>query len=195
MECRPMLAASVLLVVFLSFSNPADAVVYRNGHFELVHVVRGIQAAQKKYKTSYNIFLNYINKAGLIKPLENLFATTNTGVTLLVPSDASFRKLSPAVKAKLARNPAILKYVMQYHIILREYPWSVFLKQAPGKSFKTMNGKFVQKWTGFPKTQVILGPVGAKNAFQLCKISRVSIAIDTVVAVHEINKVFLPPNV
>jgi transforming growth factor-beta-induced protein len=122
----------------------------------------------------FKTLASLLTKAGLVKTLEG-------GTwTVFAPTDAAFAKVPKATLAKLAKNPALLKSVLLYHVVKGSVPASTVVTLS-GKSVKTASGALV-------KIKVSGGNVFLNGS---TKVTTTDVPASNGV-IHIINKVLIP---
>ena len=126
--------------------------------------------AAKSFKTLTSL----VKKAGLAKTLQS------GKWTVFAPTDAAFKKVPKATLNALAKNKALLRSVLLYHVVKGSVPSGQVVK-LDGKMVKTASGKKVaidiRAGKVFVNTSRVVTPdVIASNG-----------------VIHVINKVLLPP--
>eukprot|EP00270_Netrium_digitus_P020417 TRINITY_DN8424_c0_g1_i5.p1 TRINITY_DN8424_c0_g1~~TRINITY_DN8424_c0_g1_i5.p1 ORF type:complete len:189 (-),score=21.13 TRINITY_DN8424_c0_g1_i5:300-866(-) len=179
---KALILSCVCLLAFSSCFIQTEAAA-RNGTLELTFMIRGLQ----KYKT-YTSFIALLAESGIVPSVRNFLSTTQTGATLLVPTNAAILALPVATRAALVKNKKLLQSVLLKHIISREWIAAKIVSAPVGQGFPTLQGLLLQK---FPNTgkYISIGPKGAQKASQLAQIVQGNIYVDTVAAVHGINRV------
>lgn len=115
-----------------------------------------------------------VKKAGLAGALSG-----NGKLTVFAPTDAAFKKVPKATRAKLARDPQLLKSVLLYHVAKGNV---TAVKVAKLRSARTLNGRRVRiaVRNGMVylngNSRVTKTDIGASNG-----------------TIHVINRVLVPP--
>eukprot|EP00270_Netrium_digitus_P020414 TRINITY_DN8424_c0_g1_i1.p1 TRINITY_DN8424_c0_g1~~TRINITY_DN8424_c0_g1_i1.p1 ORF type:complete len:189 (-),score=23.35 TRINITY_DN8424_c0_g1_i1:296-862(-) len=179
---QALILSCVSLVAFSSCFIQTEAAA-RNGTLELTFMIRGLQ----KYK-NYTSFISILGQSGLVPSVQNFLSTTQTGATLLAPTNAAIVALPVATRAALVKNKKLLQSVLLKHIVSREWIIANIVSAPVGQGFPTLQGLLLQKFKNTGK-YVSIGPKGAQKASQLAQIVQGNIYVDTVAAVHGINRV------
>jgi uncharacterized surface protein with fasciclin (FAS1) repeats len=125
----------------------------------------------------FKTLASLLTSAGLVKTLQG-----KGPFTVFAPTDAAFAKVPKATLNKLAKDKALLKSVLLYHVVSGKVPASTVVT-LNGKSAKTVNGAPV-------KIAVKGGKVYLNGSTQVTKTD--IMASNGVI--HVINKVLLPPS-
>ena len=124
----------------------------------------------------YKTLASLLTSAGLVKTLQG-----KGPFTVFAPTDAAFAKVPKATLDKLAKDKALLRSVLLYHVVKGDVPASTVVT-LNGKSAKTVNGASVRVTVKGGKvylngsTRVTKTDVMASNG-----------------VIHVIDRVLLPP--
>jgi uncharacterized surface protein with fasciclin (FAS1) repeats len=124
----------------------------------------------------FKTLASLLTSAGLVATLQG-----KGPYTVFAPTDAAFAKVPKATLNKLAKDKALLKSVLLYHVVKGKVPASTVVTLA-GKSAKTVNGAPV-------KISVKGGKVYLNGSTQVTKTD----VMASNGVIHVINKVLLPP--
>lgn len=121
----------------------------------------------------FTTLASLLKQAGLVSALQG-----SGKLTVFAPTDAAFKKVPKATLAKLAKDKALLKQVLLYHVVKGNVPAAKVVKL---KSAKTLQGSPVKIAVRGGKVfvngaQVTAPDVKASNG-----------------TIHVINRVILPP--
>lgn len=159
---RTLVALTAVFAVALPLSVPAASVAKSQ------NIVQ-IAASDPQFST----LVSLVKKAGLVDALSG-----KTKLTVFAPTNAAFAKVPKATLNKLAKNKALLKKVLLYHVVKGEVPASKVVKLKSAKTlegakvhFKVKNGKVYVN-----KARVIKTDIRASNGI-----------------IHVINGVLIPP--
>jgi len=126
----------------------------------------------------FTTLVSLVKKAGLAGALSG-----KGKLTVFAPSNAAFAKVPKATLDALAKDRALLRAVLTYHVVKGAVPASKVVT-LNGKSVKTLNGASVNvRITGKSKKSVYVN-----NS----KVVKTDIAASNGV-IHVINRVLLPP--
>ena len=126
----------------------------------------------------FTTLVSLVKKAGLVGALSG-----KGKLTVFAPNNAAFAKVPKATLDALAKDKALLRAVLTYHVVKGAVPASKVVT-LDGKSVKTLNGASVNvRITGKSKKSVYVN-----NS----KVVKTDIAASNGV-VHVINRVLLPP--
>ncbi len=159
---RMLVALTAVFAVALPLSAPAVSAAKSQ------NIVQ-IAASDPQFST----LVSLVKKAGLVDALSG-----KTKLTVFAPTNAAFAKVPKATLASLAKNKALLKKVLLYHVVKGEVPASKVVKLKSAKTlegakvhFKVKKGKVYVN-----KARVIKTDIHASNGI-----------------IHVINGVLIPP--
>jgi uncharacterized surface protein with fasciclin (FAS1) repeats len=121
----------------------------------------------------FSTLVKLVKAAGLVGALEG-----KGPLTVFAPTNAAFAKVPKATLGKLAKNKALLRKVLLYHVVAGAYPAARVVKRS---SLKTLEGASV-------KVSTVRGKVFINRAQVIKANVRASNGI-----IHVINAVLLPP--
>lgn len=162
------LAATALAVA------PAAAFSHGSGTTAKNENIVAVAAGNPQFTT----LVSLVKKAGLVGALSG-----KDKLTVFAPNNAAFAKVPKATLDALAKDKALLRAVLTYHVVKGAVPASKVVT-LNGKSVKTLNGASVKvRITGNAKKSVYVN-----NS----KVVKTDIAASNGV-IHVINRVLLPP--
>ena len=124
----------------------------------------------------FETLASLLTEAGLVETLQGAGP-----FTVFAPTDAAFAKVPKKTLDALAKNPALLKQVLLYHVVAGNVPAADVVK---------LNGQIVKTVSGLPVGIKIAG----KNVFLNGSTKVITPDVEASNGtIHVINKVLLPP--